>query len=114
MEYKLPGAGAPRPTDPQAYLSWIQSEEVRSRMRSERRYTIAVAPDGTFRVDDIVAGTYMLTFRLRAPNPERALPVPSDITITREIVVPEMPGGRSDTPLDLGTIVVSPVPGPRK
>ncbi len=48
----------------------------------------------------------ILTFNLRMPNPSRTVPPPPSVTITGEIVVPDMPGGRSDTPLDLGTIVL--------
>ena len=79
-------------------------------------YAVKVEPDGSFRVDDVIAGSYELTIRpsgaavqslparwhrARSPRPDR------------DVTVPEMSGGRSDEPLDLGAIPLVPVP-PRK
>ena len=110
LALKLPTEGVPRPADPAAYRDWIESEGVRARMRSERSYIPVIAPDGSFRLEDIPAGTYILTFTVPLSDPQGISPArpPSrpPERITREIVVPEMPGGRSDTPLDLGVITL--------
>jgi hypothetical protein len=52
-----------------------------------------------------VAGTYELVLKaLDAPN-GRVI-----AAAARTVVVPEMPGGRSDQPLDLGTLEMLMVP----
>jgi hypothetical protein len=58
---------------------------------------ITFTSDGSFRIEDVPSGVYWL--RLRVPG----LPYG---TFIREVIVPEMPGGRSDQPLDLGTITI--------
>jgi protocatechuate 3,4-dioxygenase beta subunit len=68
---------------------------------------------GSFRIEDVPAGTYDLNFEIRKPAlnlddwPTKAM-----ATARREVTVPEMPGGRSDEPLDLGTIPLVPVKNP--
>ena len=60
-----------------------------------------VAADGTFIVPDLRAGEYRLSVGSKSP----ATPVTrADIAFT----VPEMPGGRSDEPLDVGAIKTYP------
>jgi len=64
---------------------------------------IRISADGSFRVEDIPAGTYRLEFRLGTPanidrQGRRLAPLKHFFT------VPEIPGGRSDEPLDLGVI----------
>jgi hypothetical protein len=70
-----------------------------------RNFPFSVSPDGSFRVDDVPAGDYQLSVSLRqtsGPNgfgPEIAVGY-ADFT------VPEMPGGRSDDPLQLDPVSV--------
>ncbi len=68
----------------------------------EREYAVLVRPDGTFRIDDVPAGRYTLTL----PFEERTAGGRGDRrALARvEVVVPKMPGGRSDQPLDLGAV----------
>ena len=75
-------------------------------------YAVKVERDGSFRVDDVIAGSYGLDFRLQeAPsNPREHGGFESIATAHREVTVAEMPGGRSDVPLDLGEIALVPVP----
>ena len=70
---------------------------------TNRELTAQMSLDGTFRVEDITPGTWHLLMNI--------LNVPKDggddktmATAGRIFVVPEMPDGRSDEPLDLGTI----------
>ena len=70
---------------------------------------LKVTEDGSFRVDDVPAGTYRLTtwltslavFELNAASGRRIA------NLEHFFTVPEMPGGRSDEPFDLGTVTVS-------
>ncbi len=106
LALRLPGEEIPRPADSAAYADWIESEGVRARMRSERSCSARIQPDGSFRLEDIPAGTYILSFLVAPDEPPGISPSRRPERITREIVVPEMPGGRSDTPLDLGVITL--------
>ena len=59
-------------------------------------------PDGMFRVEDVPAGRYVLTLPFEGRTEgdrsgRRAF-------ARAEVVVPEMPGGRSDQPLDIGAV----------
>jgi len=78
-------------------------------------YAVKVEPDGSFRVDDVVAGSYELTLLLNEAPSNPYQPAGGEMigTAHREVTVAEMPGGRSDAPLDLGEIPLVPVP-PRK
>ncbi len=63
--------------------------------------------DGSFRIDDVAAGTYLLTLpTIKKPSDSPGGFFGTDwiAKATREVVVPSMPGDRSDEPLDLGTI----------
>jgi hypothetical protein len=53
--------------------------------------------DGTFRIEDVPPGTYEL--KLRRPGT-------LDYAGTIRVTFPDIPGGRSDRPLDLGTLTV--------
>ncbi len=78
-------------------------------------YALKVERDGSFRVEDVVAGSYALDVRLQeAPsNPHQPVGFEPIGTAHREVIIAEMSGGRSDEPLDLGVIPLVPVP-PRK
>ncbi|MHB1561366.1 MAG: hypothetical protein ACYC61_28295, partial [Isosphaeraceae bacterium] len=63
--------------------------------------------DGSFGIDDVAAGTYLLTLPIvKKPSASPGGFFSTDwiAKATREVVVPAMPGGRSDEPLDLGMI----------
>jgi len=73
--------------------------------RPPRNYAVKVEADGSFRVDDVPAGNYDLTIQVYEPPVDEYRAIGEQIgAITRKVVVPEMPGGRSDEPLDLGAI----------
>ncbi len=72
-----------------------------------------VRPDGHFRIEDVPAGKYRLHAQLHAPG--TGVPGtfgPELASSDSEIVVPAIPGDRSDAPLDLGTIELKPVNAP--
>ncbi len=74
-------------------------------------YSVILDKDGSFRIEDVQAGTYNLNFVVlqpplvpNAPSTKQAM-----ATARRDVTVPEMPGGRSDEPLDLGAIPLVPI-----
>lgn len=102
IELKVPTLHQPSQQDRQAYSAWLQTEDGKSWSRSRRTYFFVVAADGSFRVEDIPAGTYVLKIGVMVGS----LDARRYAEFTKEFVVPEMPGGRSDTPLDLGTVTL--------
>jgi thiol-disulfide isomerase/thioredoxin len=72
---------------------------------SRRSYSLLFAQDGSFRIDDVPGGTYQLTLPLRDLASGLGQHKSPIIELQRQqIEVPGSPGGRSDTPLDLGVI----------
>jgi peroxiredoxin len=72
---------------------------------SRRNYVLRFAPDGSFRIDDVPGGKYELTLDLRDLDGKISQFKSPRIDLHRqEIDVPDSPGGRNDTPLDLGVI----------
>lgn len=99
--------------DPEKRAAWLQNwqettEEGRAwkaargevvRIRDARPdITASVARDGSFRIDDLPAGDYLLSVSF--VQNEAAL------LVAHVFTVPEMPGGRSDEPLDLGVLTL--------
>ena len=59
-------------------------------------------PDGTFRIEDVPAGRYVL--KLPFEGVSRSSREGRQAFARAEVIVPEIPGGRSDEPLDIGAI----------
>jgi protocatechuate 3,4-dioxygenase beta subunit len=68
----------------------------------DRSYAVALRPDGTFRIEDVPAGRYLL--KLPFEGLSRGTREGRQAFARSEVVVPEIPGGRSDEPLDIGAI----------
>jgi hypothetical protein len=89
---------------------WLATAEGEAYSRSECSLDTNVRPDGRFRIEDVPAGKYRLQSEVREPSND--LPGsygPVLASIETEVVVPEIPGGRSDVPLDVGTIELKPI-----
>jgi len=68
-------------------------------------YAIEVGPDGMFRAGDVPSGDYEARFRFHSAAGGGGVGSQAIVaSLSRAFTVPEMPGGRSDTPLDLGTL----------
>ncbi len=68
----------------------------------DRSYAVDLRPDGTFRVEDVPAGRYVL--KLPFEGLSRGTREGRQAFARSEVVVPDMPGGRSDEALDIGAI----------
>lgn len=106
MTLKVPEVSRPDPQDRAGNYVWSQTEAAQNWARAQRSYPVAIAADGSFRVEDIEAGAYVLTISLRIPNPAQPTGLGKTGQITKEFTIGEMPGGRSDTPMDLGTLTI--------
>jgi beta-lactamase regulating signal transducer with metallopeptidase domain/thiol-disulfide isomerase/thioredoxin/uncharacterized GH25 family protein len=72
------------------------------------RCLASVDRSGGFRVPDVPAGTYQLSLPVTNPPVPNVCGVGTEIgKVTVELTIPEMPTGRSDEPLDLGTITAT-------
>ena len=78
------------------------SPEGRAYLAGDRQFAVALNPNGAFRVEDVPAGRYVLKLTYRGDVGDGSS---GRLAVARaEVEVPEIPGGRSDTPLDIGTI----------
>jgi thiol-disulfide isomerase/thioredoxin len=70
-----------------------------------RAYPLQISQDGAFHTDDVPAGTYTLTVDIaRKPGDSTSGSGESIADGGAEFTVPEMPGGRSDEPLEIPTV----------
>ncbi len=95
------------------YQNWMKTDAGKAWMAAvqkanvgRRNYSFSVAGDGTFRVDDVLAGTYDVSVNLRSNNGQNGRGEAVGMGLAR-LVVPEMPGGRSDEPLQMDPIAVT-------
>ena len=77
--------------------------------QAARSYPLRFEQDGSFRIDDVPAGSYELRIQVTEPRkdgepPARPGTSKEIASLTREVVVPEVVDGRSDKPLDLGVL----------
>jgi RNA polymerase sigma factor (sigma-70 family) len=92
---------------------WLTTDAGEAYSSSKCTWDTNVRPDGRFRVEDVAAGKY----RLHAVVHEPGNGVPGTYgqqlaSVEAEIIVPEIPGDRSDIPLDVGTIALLPFKTP--
>ena len=87
------------------YRLWSESPEVKTARENYRYYAITFADDGSFRADDIPPGKYEMRLSFNEPrSTSNGNMGPQIGSITREFEIPPIPGGRTDDPLDLGTL----------
>jgi hypothetical protein len=70
-----------------------------------RQFGFKIEGDGTFRIDDIPAGSYHLYVNAYEPPADpRAFRGKNIGSLSQHFIIAEMPNGRSDEPLDLGVL----------
>ncbi len=83
----------------QAWTAWQFAVEANQNRRdAQPRFTAAVKPDGTFRIDDVAEGRYALSVQFSQEGAGRLQGY--------FVSVPAFAGGRSDEPLDLGVLTL--------
>jgi RNA polymerase sigma factor (sigma-70 family) len=89
---------------------WMQAfsrtEEGKAYLRGQGQYVATLKKDGSFRFEDVLNGRYTLTLRIQkgAAGARRASGPAIAGMVQRTVDIPELPGGRSDEPLDLGAL----------
>jgi hypothetical protein len=78
------------------------SQRISSVQFAPTRFGSKIDKDGRFRIEDVPAGKY--TLEVRAGHPGFGLAVREIGKVSMTVTVPDIPGGRSNEPLDLGTI----------
>lgn len=87
------------------HFNAYRSPEGLSLRLAQRFYSVQIHTDGTFRAVEVEPGAYTLSFWV---GEDFQHPI-----ATRELVVPPIPEWRNDTPIDLGTIKITP-PAPKR
>ena len=86
---------------------WYLSAEGKAHRRSGRLFMFPIGPDGSFRIADVLPGKYELAINVRN-TPGFQSQATGGIQVSgkleRDIEVSPIPGGRTDEPLDLGTL----------
>jgi peroxiredoxin len=98
------------------YAQFIQTDAGRAFLAQDdnrliNRYPLEMAADGSFRAEDVPAGTYDVWFGV-VPRGKSQIASYSLANGEVACVVPAMPGGRSDEPLDVGEVPLAAVVHP--
>lgn len=89
--------------------SWRRQPEVEQAFDSVRNYPIRIAPDGSFRMDEVLPGQYQLQLRILDPRDSSAFAYSkhiADVSKSFEVPKPAKPADESQ-PLDIGTVEVT-------
>jgi peroxiredoxin len=88
------------------YQEWPRSEAGKAYLGSRRAYPVKLGPDGSFRVDDVPAGNYVLSVRVTEPSDPRQASLAGLLlgSVTHTFTVPDTSRGRGVEPLDLGQL----------
>ena len=75
--------------------------------QGRRTFVGVMQADGSFRVNDVPAGDYTLSFTLHEPGKPPPRAGAAIGSLEHRFTVPPIPGGRNNEPLDLGTLTVT-------
>ncbi len=92
---------------------WLESDAGKAfRGDRETQFAAKLKPDGSFRLDDLPPGEYMLRASIQTRESMFADPrTPGQRlvivgSLVADFTVPDVPGGRTDEPLDLGVLLL--------
>jgi hypothetical protein len=74
--------------------------------KKHRYYGLRFAEDGSFRIENVLPGTYQLSILLTEPSGDRFRSGPPIGSYRQEVVVADIPDGVTDEPLDLGVLTL--------
>ena len=74
--------------------------------KNHRYYALRIAEDGSFRIENVLPGTYQLSINLTEPGADQFRSGPPIGNLTRDVTVADIPGGVTDEPLDLGVLAL--------
>jgi peroxiredoxin len=92
------------------WQEWQKTPEGQAFQKAQenmKHYPLVIGADGSFRVDDVPAGPYVLNVNLMEAPVARTTGQHSQEQLAnaqKEFVVPEIPGGVSDEPFDIGAV----------
>lgn len=115
----LPGFAKSQAMTPAQRQEWLKTEEGIAYLAASRKfeasrkyYPVDVKRDGSFRIEDVEAGTYDLQIRIAASPPGQLYaPNGPQRTARLKVIVPPMDTGRSDEAMDIGVVGLSEIPG---
>jgi thiol-disulfide isomerase/thioredoxin/uncharacterized GH25 family protein len=102
-------------------VNWTEmSAEEKAKLRAEHEKTpeyqeflkhtqeiiARISPDGALRADDVPAGMYDLLVHVHTRSPDKPNHFDLLASLRVPVNVPEIPGGRTDEPLDLGEVTL--------
>jgi peroxiredoxin len=97
-------------TDEQQQEFWnklSETAEWKKLQRKMRDYRLTIEKDGSFRINDVLPGTYVLDASIAdAPSGKASWGLLA-ASVNKEITVGEIPGGKTDEPLDVGMLEVT-------
>jgi RNA polymerase sigma factor (sigma-70 family) len=89
---------------------WLRTPAGRQHVQRRGGLGFAIEPDGSFRLDDVPPGAYRLNVQISEPVGKRFLEPMAEAERTVSVEPPPGDDTRSDTLLDVGTIVLTPLP----
>jgi len=88
------------------WQEWNNSAEMKEARKNHRYYAVRIAENGSFRIENVLPGTYQLGINLTEPSDDRFGSGPPIGSLARDVDVPEIPGGVTDEPLNLGELTI--------
>jgi hypothetical protein len=86
---------------------WLSDAGIEARAAA-REYAAIFEPDGTFRINDVLPGTYQFSIRITDPANPSGFPFAKLFaTLTKEITIAQAEAGTASEPLDIGIIEVN-------
>jgi len=105
----------PQAAQQQWMENWLKTDAGKTFLANQQKamaqrvnIPFSISADGSFRIDDVLAGSYQVAVNIRPDQPQ-----PGTMGLLAvggaELTIPEMPGGRSDQPFQIDPIQMIPL-----
>ena len=94
------------------YQAWAALPETIAAMRQQKSYGLVIQPDGSFSVDGVSPGSYLLNFNANEPKPEGKRWERIQLGHTSQPVTVAEEAASALVPMDVGELVLQPVAPP--